>query len=253
MYFNKDNYALYYEKYGNSDSIILILPGWGDTRKTFNMMIDYFKLKYTVYILDYPGFGKSIFPEKDLTIYDYTNIVRDFMAQEQIKNPIIICHSFGGRIATLLAGYYKDLIKKIIMIDVAGIKRRKKIMQLLKQTIYKFLKKLKIFVPKRKRNIYLKRLFRKFASTDYKALDQNMYQTFKNIISEDLKYYYKEINVPTLLLWGEKDKDTPLKDGYYINKKIKNSNLIIYPKVTHYSYLAYPTLTNQIIESFIKE
>ncbi|MBO5414166.1 MAG: alpha/beta hydrolase [Bacilli bacterium] len=253
MYFNKDTYSIYYEKHGNSNSIILILPGWGDTRKTFNILINYLKLNHTVYILDYPGFGNSIFPNHDLTIYDYTNIIRDFMKEENIINPIIIAHSFGGRIATLLTGYYKEKVNKLILIDSAGIKPKKSLFKLMKQYTYKLLKKVKYLLPKRKHNIYLKKLFRLFASTDYKALDNNMYQTFKNVVNEDLKYYYKYIEIPTLIIWGEKDIDTPLKDGYYMNKNITNSSLIVYPDIGHFSYLSYPTLTNQIINKFLEE
>ena len=150
MYYNKDDISMYYEKYGNSDKVIIILPGWGDTRNTFKIMIDYFKLNYSVYIFDYPGFGNSVFPNRDLTIYDYTNIIREFIKDEGISNPIIIAHSFGGRIAVLMAGYYKDSIKKLIMIDTSGIKPRKGPLKLLKQSIYKLLKKFSIFVPKRK-------------------------------------------------------------------------------------------------------
>lgn len=253
MYFNKDTYSLYYEKHGNKDKTILILPGWGDTRKTFKMMIEYLQINYTVYIIDYPGFGNSIFPDHDLTIYDYTNMIKDFMEEEKIVNPIIIAHSFGGRIATLLAGYYKEKIDKLVFIDVAGIKPKKSIFKLLKQSLYKLLKKIKYIFPKKKRNIYLKRLFKFFASTDYKALDNSMYQTFKNIINEDLKYYYSYIVIPTLIIWGEKDNDTPLKDGYYMNKKIEQSSLIVLPDAGHFSYLTYPTLTNQIISQFLDE
>ena len=136
MYFNKDGYSLFYKRYGNSRKTIIILPGWGDTRKTFNKIIDYFKEKYTIYIIDYPGFGNSSFPDYDLTIYDYTNIIRDFMKELNIINPIIIAHSFGGRIATLLSGYYKEEIDKLILIDIAGIKPKKNIFKLIKLFFY---------------------------------------------------------------------------------------------------------------------
>ncbi len=58
MFFEYNNISLYYEKYGNSKNVIIILPGWGDTRKTFNYLIDLLKDYYTIYILDYPGFPK---------------------------------------------------------------------------------------------------------------------------------------------------------------------------------------------------
>lgn len=253
MYYKNNNSYLYYQKYGNSENKILILPGWGDTRKTFNYLIDNLKDKYTIYIIDWPGFGNSDFPNKDLTIYDYANMIIDFMKDLNINNPIIIAHSFGGRITTLLSGYYKIKINKLILIDIAGIRPRKNLIKRFKTFIYKLLKKLKILIPKRKRNIYLKKLLKYFASTDYKNLDKNMYQTFKNIVNEDLKYTYNNIIQETLLIWGESDKSTPLKDGIYINNNIPNSELIIYQKASHFSYLDYPILTNNIINEFISK
>lgn len=252
MYYNKDTYSIYYEKYGMGEKTILILPGWGNTRETFYQMISYFKDRYTIYILDYPGFGKSIFPEFDLTIYDYTNIIRDFIKEEKIENPIIIAHSFGGRIATLISAYYKDKIEKLILIDSAGIKPRKNILKLLKQSIYKLLKKAKVFFPKRKQSLYLKRLLHLFGSTDYKALSKNMQKSFRNVVNEDLKYYIKYIECKTLIIWGKKDKDTKVRDAKYMRKHIKHSSLVIFPDSGHFSYLNQPNITYQLIENFIK-
>ena len=48
MYFKSNNIKIYYEKYGNTNKTILILPGWGDTRETFNQIINCFKDNYTI-------------------------------------------------------------------------------------------------------------------------------------------------------------------------------------------------------------
>ena len=79
-----------------------------------------------------------------------------------------------------------------------------------------------------------------------------MYKTFQNIIHLDLRKYYQKILNETLILWGSNDKDTPLKDGKYLNKVIKNSALIIYKNAEHFSYLNYPYLTLEIINKFLK-
>ena len=78
-----------------------------------------------------------------------------------------------------------------------------------------------------------------------------MKKTFKNIISEDLSKYYKEIISDTLILWGNKDYDTPLKDGIFLEKNIKNSALIKFRNASHFSYLYNPYLINKIIDIFI--
>ena len=47
MYFKSKDIRMYYEKYGNGKDIMLILPGWGETRKTFDKIIEYYKNIYT--------------------------------------------------------------------------------------------------------------------------------------------------------------------------------------------------------------
>ena len=251
MYFTNKNMSIYYQKYGNKEKSILILPGWGDTRNTFINMINYFQNDYSIYILDYPGFGNSKFPKKDLTIYDYAEIIKDFIRKFKITNPIIIAHSFGGRIATLLSSYYKISIDKMVLIDIAGIKPKKTLGRFLKEKLYKILKKIVSFSRNRER--YLKKLLKIFGSTDYQSLSKGMHQTFKNIVNEDLTSYFKYISCECLLLWGELDTSTPLKNAKKINKLIKESALIIYPKGNHFPYLQYPELTNRIIYEFLKD
>ena len=79
MYFKKNNLLIYYEKFGESKKTILILPGWGNTSSTFKNIINYFKEKYTIYIIDYPGFGNSPIPKEELSIYDYAEAILSFI------------------------------------------------------------------------------------------------------------------------------------------------------------------------------
>ena len=244
---NKKNF--YYKKYGDGDKILIILPGWGDTRKTFDFYINNLKDKFTIYIFDYPGFGESDFPKRVLTIDDYAYYIYHFIERNNIKNPYIICHSFGCRISILLIGKYRLLVNKLIIIGGAGI-RRKSIKRTFRTLKYKFLKKISYILPKRKKEKYLNKLFFKYASNDYKDLDENMKASFRNIVNTDLRKYLKYIYCPTLLIWGENDTATPLKDGILMNKKIPNSGLIIIKKGTHFVYLEYPFYIIKIILEF---
>lgn len=252
MYLTLNDITIYYEQYGKSENTILILPGWGNTRETFHHIINHFKDNHSIYILDYPAMGKSPIPSKTLTIYDYTEIIINFMKYNNIKNPIIIAHSFGGRITTLLTSHYKIQAKKLILIDIAGIKPKKTLKKFIKEKTYKLLRHLTKILPKNKQEKARVKLLKIFASTDYNALPLQMKETFKNIVNEDLTKYFYNIENESLIIWGELDKDTPIKDAYKIKKAIKNSALIILKKASHYSYLQYPTLINNIIYEFIK-
>lgn len=251
MYKYKD-ISIYYEIHGNSNKSILILPGWGNTRNTFLNIINLLKDTYKIYIVDYPSFGNSPIPNKELTIYDYTELIYNFIKDNNINNPIIIAHSFGGRISSILISKYKLKVNKLILIDVAGIKRIN-IKLFIKTKLYKLLKKLTYLLPKKIQINTRNKLLNKFSSMDYKDIPNIMKKTFQNIIKEDLRKHYKSISVETLIIWGDKDKDTPLKDAKYLNKVIKNSGLIIYKNANHFSYLNYPYLTNSILENYLKK
>lgn len=252
MIYKYQDYKMYYEKFGSNNKSILILPGWGNTRNTFYQMIDFFKNNYSIYIMDYPGFGNSPFPKKDMTIFDYAELIKNFLIDLNINNPIIIAHSFGGRIANILTGKFQIKISKMVFLDIAGIKPKKTIRQKIKEKIYKIRKKfIKIFYKKNKEH-KLEMLRKKYSSNDYKTLPENMLTTFKNIINQDLRKYFSSIQSEVLILWGEEDIDTPLTNAYYINKVIKDSHLIIFPQGSHFIYLEFSHAINLIINEFIK-
>lgn len=251
MYFLYKDFKLYYEKHGNGNKNILILPGWGDTRKTFDYMINFLKKEYSVYIIDWPGFGLSNFPNTHITIYDYALLIDNFINELNLNNLTLIGHSFGGRVIILLTGYYKKIYDKIILIDSAGIKPKKRITKIIKQTTYKLLKKIKYLLPKKWRKKYLEKLVSLFGSTDYKNLSMRMRKSFTNVVNEDLTNYLKDIKNEVLLLWGNNDIDTPLKDAKKMNKTIKESSLIVL-NGTHYVYLENIYLVNNIIYEYLK-
>lgn len=253
MFFKYKDISMYYETLGNHSKSLLILPGWGDTRNTFTNLSAFLSNYFTVYIIDYPGFGNSTFPSRDLTIFDYSDLIYEFIKELNLDDPILIGHSFGGRIITVLTGYYQYKFSNIILMDSAGIKPKTTIKKLLHKLSYKIAKKIGKLLPKKHQKKYYKNLFNKYASTDYQALPINMRKTFQNVINTDLKNYLKYINSKVLIIWGSNDYDTPIKDAKIINNKIKNSELIIIDNVGHFPYLERAKLINAICYEQLKD
>jgi len=251
MYLKIQDINIYYEKYGNKKQSILILPGWGDNRKTFYYLINFLQNYFTIYILDYPGFGNSQI-NKTLTIFEYADIINEFVIKLNLENSILIAHSFGGRIISLLTTKYNIKYKKIILINVAGLKEHN-IKLFFKTIIYKLLKKLKYLLPNKLKIKYSNYIFKKFASNDYKILPSNLYKTFQNIIKINLKKYYKKIDIDTLIIWGENDTITPIKMGYKLNNLIKKSYLIKLNNLNHFPYLENSYLVSNIIYHYLKK
>jgi pimeloyl-ACP methyl ester carboxylesterase len=166
----------------------------------------------------------------------------------------LVGHSNGGRIAIKL-NILENLpfnINKNILIDSAGIKAKLSFYKKLRIKLFKILKKLSTIT-------FVKNLFpnlesdlkNKFGSSDYNNASPIMKETLVKLVNEDLTDKLNKINVPTLLIWGDKDTATPLSDAKIMNKNIKDSGLVIYENCSHFSFVENREKTILVFKSFL--
>ena len=155
------------------------------------------------------------------TLNDYVEWLNGIISKEREK-PIVIGHSNGGRIAIAFAAKYPDKLKYLILIGSAGIYHNELPMRI-KRFVFKNIAKLgrKLTSSETLREL----LYKLAGESDYKNATPQMRQTIANLISVDLTLLLTKITTPTLLIWGERDKLTPLTDGKLMHKLIKNSQL----------------------------
>jgi pimeloyl-ACP methyl ester carboxylesterase len=72
------------------------------------------------------------------------------------------------------------------------------------------------------------------------------------VVNEDLLPYAARVTVPTLLFWGDQDKDTPLWQGELLEKTIPDAGLIVHKGAGHYSYLDRLADTVRVMDYFFK-
>lgn len=216
--------------------VVLLLHGWGQTKEMMVPLIENLKDKFTCVILDLPGFGKSIFDESE-TIEEYVNNLRVFLVSNNIAPKYIIGHSFGGKIAIEYYLKYRD-IDKIIVIASPLLKPKRGIKYYYKIYKYKLKKKLKI----NDNNA---------GSSDYQNCKQEMKRFFINVVNTSYNKQLKNINIPVLLIWGNKDKQVPFNKAKQLNNKMKNSKLVSF-EGGHFAYLENIEFTKLIIQNFIR-
>lgn len=240
-----------YKHVGTGKNIIL-LHGWGLNLNYFNRLINDLKYNYSIYAIDLPGFGKSELKEPFNTS-DYSKIILEFIKHFKIENPILLGHSFGGKIIIDLITNRNYNPSKIILIDSAGINKKKSIYKKYKIYKYKLLKRLikKIYNEKRA-NYLLEDLRKKYGSKDYNNKNIILRNTLVKVVNDNYIDKLNLIKCPTILLWGEYDTETPISNGVIMNKNIKNSALITIKNANHF-----PLTTNYlecllIIESFLR-
>lgn len=244
MYKNIKGCKINYVQYGvESKNEIVLLHGWGQNIQMMNPIGNGLKNKYHITIIDLPGFGLSPEPEEEFTLYDYFECVDNLLKELKIKNPIMIGHSFGGRISIIYSAIRQT--EKLILLSAPFIKRITE-----ESGKLKLLKKLKKVPGLNK----LENIAKKFiGSTDYKNATPKMRKILVNTVNEDLTEYVKKIKASTIVIAGENDIDVPLDEINLYKNYIDDCAVIVYPRCTHYAYLEDINKTNSIISSFVGE
>ena len=221
------NVNINYMQYGkDKGKDIILLHGWGQNIEMMKPLGDSFSNKYRITILDFPGFGQSEEPKEPWNIEKYNSMLEEFINKVGIKKPIVIGHSFGGRVAIRYSA--RNPIEKLVLFGSPCIR----ITENLSLTV-KFLKKLKTLPGLNSFGEYMKKYI---GSRDYKAASPIMRQTLVDVVNEDLSKYAREIEEPTLLIWGEYDTEAPVNEARELEKIMIDAALIVLPG-THYAYL----------------
>lgn len=241
-------------KTGGHGTPLLFLHGWRGDSDRFVDFIDFFKDQdYSIYVPDLPGFGSSDEPRKPWNLDDYVAFVIEFVKQLKIEDFILLGHSFGGRIAIKMAAQKYPGIRKLVLASAAGIWHAKTFKQSLMILFAKFSKFiLSLPVIKYLKPTIEKLAFMVFGYKDYFQATIVMRETLKQVIEEDLFPLLKEIEVPTLVVWGEKDMTTPVKDAYAMKAMIKNSELKIIERADHGFPYKRAGVFNKVVYEFVK-
>ncbi|MBO5479541.1 MAG: alpha/beta hydrolase [Clostridia bacterium] len=249
MQIDINGYKINYEVEGEGKNVIL-LHGWLASLETMKPIANHLKKHFKVYNIDVIGFGKSDLPREPLHTEDFGNFLHEFIKTLKIENPILIGHSNGGRTILNYASRQLGKINKIVLIDSAGIKPKRKISYYIKIYTFKALKKLLPNTEKTKK--LREKVLGKFGSTDYKNSPEVLRKTMSIILNEDIREQLPNIQAPTLLIWGENDTATPIRDAKIMEKLIPNAGLVTYKQAGHFSYLDYLPNFLTVLDEFFK-
>lgn len=231
---------------------VVLMHGWGCNRTTLarieQQLVPYFK----VYNVDFPGFGKSSEPPAVWGVEEYTRLIEHFLEVEKIGNPILLGHSFGGRVGILLSS--RNEVRKLILVDAAGIKPRHSLKYYVKVYFYKTIKHLlPIIFGKAKGEELLNKYRKRIGSSDYSSASVRMRQILSKVVNEDLKSVMPRISCPALLIWGAADTATPISDARKMEKLIPDAGLVEFPGIGHYSFLENPYQFDAVLNSFLEK
>ncbi|SFV69164.1 2-hydroxy-6-oxohepta-2,4-dienoate hydrolase [hydrothermal vent metagenome] len=202
----------------NAKLDFIVLHGWGSNKNLMKQVFSpYMKGLRHIYI-DLPGFGNST-ACCAMQTEDVADIIKIFLQEIDASSDVVLGHSFGGKVALLLEP------KLLVLVASAGIYVPKSFAIKAKIALFKLLK---VFGLSRFRSL--------FVADDAKALSEEMYATFKNVVNEDFTQEFASFSGKALLFWGREDSATPLSSAEKIHSLIKNSELFVYDG-DHYFFM----------------
>ncbi len=215
------------------DYTVLFLHGWGGDLRSFagayRAVTEYgipaVNFAFPTDVPDYWG------------TYDYAAFVNKFMEKQGMAMPIAVGHSFGGRVAIILASQHR--LGKLMLVDSAGMKPR-----------FSLTKKIKI--ARYHRRVKLGKPLDGMGSKDYNNTSGGQRCVFVRIVNTHLERLLPYIKCNTLIVWGKNDLDTPIYMAKRLQRGIEQSRLIFLDG-GHYAYIDSNYRFLRLLKNFIAE
>lgn len=238
----RNNYLFYeFKKNDKAKPTIVFIHGITGSSSAWNKYYNYFfKLGYNVLKLDLRGHGLSL-KQNSFNYYKIENLAEDLfniLKINNIKNPILISHSFGTFVLLeFIKNYPKYNISKIIFISSIYKLKFNKLSQILIKigTYLPIFRKKGLQIDyskyfKNTKDFTLKRVIVESLNTNIKVISSLFNSVENSKYDENL---FKKINCPVLLIHGREDKVSNYNTSVNISKNIKNSTLKIYDNLDH--------------------
>jgi pimeloyl-ACP methyl ester carboxylesterase len=222
-------------------SHIVVLPGWEHGRESWKGFVDHFGAE-RVTVIELPGFGNEPLVSSEWGVPEYVGWVREKVDALGYTDVVLMGHSFGGRVASMLASEKPEWLEKLVLYGAPCIYRPSAGVRL------------KIIMAKMLRMLGLRTLLKqRFGNPELNAADSSgIGQVFRRAVSFDQTDTLPHIAVPTLLLWGEKDTDAPVRLAREIKTLIPHAELSVLPGLGHNVHIENPNLFYGIITRFLQ-
>ena len=230
--------ALFAEVYGEGPPSVLALHGWGRRGNDFAAVLD----GLSGIAPDLPGFGASPVPDEVIGADAYADIVAEILGSFD-RPPVLVGHSFGGRVAVCLAAKRPELVGPLVLTGVPLIR-----LEIGRRTptayrMARWLNRAGVISDER-----LEREKRRRGSPDYRAASGVMRDILVKVVNESYEGQLNRVRSHVHLLWGADDAEAPVTVAEAADALLADSSLEILPGVGHFVPLQAPEALRNAIE-----
>lgn len=260
-----DGAKIYYKVNGEGQPIIFI-HGFSEDHRSFKIQQNVLSRKYKIITYDLRGHGRSDRVDYGLNLRRYAQDLKELIDKLKLEKVVLVGWSMGGSIVfEYIQQFGMENIYKICIVDTSskalnegewnkGLlhgkydkEKAKEDLKLIKNNWVEFAKDFIMLISPS----FEEKQFNLALDKMKKNSPHVMYYMWKSILEQDYRNVLGKINVPTLLLFGEKSTLYSMETAKYLNRNIKDSKLIVFKNCTHLLVLENPIKFNQVLEEFI--
>jgi pimeloyl-ACP methyl ester carboxylesterase len=237
--------SLFAEAFGDGPPRVLALHGWGRRGRDFAISLD----GIPAIAPDLPGFGASPPPADAIGAHGYAEIVSRLLTEYE-ERPVIVGHSFGGRVAVCLAAELPDRVGPLVLTGAPLVRRASSAKPPLGYRLIRALHRWGLLSDER-----LEEEKRRRGSADYRAASGVMRDILVKMVNEGYQEELRALRSPVMLLWGEEDREVPLGTAMAARGIMERAgvdvSLDILPGVGHHVPIEAPDRLRKTVEALL--
>jgi pimeloyl-ACP methyl ester carboxylesterase len=227
---------------GSGDRVLLLLHGLSGSSRWWHRNIPELSRHYRVLVPDLIGFGRSRpigrFPE----IKEVALLLLEWLEILGVERTFLVGHSMGGQISLHIAAESSSLIERLVVADATGIPRALSLGALLRfgaevGPLWRWGDP--SFLPV-------------IAADAWNAGPRVLLRAMHRILKDDVRPILGKIEVPTLIVWGERDTLVPPSDALEFRRSIKGARLAVLRATGHNPMVDRPDDFNRLVHRFLQ-
>jgi pimeloyl-ACP methyl ester carboxylesterase len=232
----------------------------GDGPTTWRPQLDGLSDEFTVVAWDAPGAGRSTDPPERFGVDGYADCLAGFVEQLGLGIACVVGLSFGGILALALQRRHSTISSALVLASAyagwAGSLPPEVAEQRLRQALALADGAPEAFVGALLPTMFSKTMPRETVQ-DFRAGMQAFpprgFRAMARASAEDVRDVLPRVNVPTLLVYGDRDVRAPLTVAEPLHAAIAGSKLVVLPDTGHVCNVEAPDEFNVAVRNFLRE
>lgn len=260
--------TVHYQEAGESSAPpMLLIHGFASSNLVWSkVLLPLAEAGFRVIAPDLLGYGYSGKPRQlDYTIVSQAQMVIGLLKQLGIARVCLVGSSYGGAVAATIALDHPELVEELVLVGAVTNNKptRYLLMRLFGSPIIGDILSPLVVGSRRLLRLRMKRVYDRHAwEMDEKRVQARHLPlatrgTHRAIIRTVRRWDAERISrdahllvQPTLIVWGDKDREVPLADGERLQQEIPNSRLFVFRECGHLPHEEYPAEFTELVSEF---